>query len=86
MTLAGRCDRVLTLIDEVLDAGGATMADASAADGSSLSGAPSDLPSVERAMIQNALQQARFNKSIAAKALGLTRAQLYTRLKRHGLD
>ncbi|HTT24324.1 MAG TPA: sigma 54-interacting transcriptional regulator [Candidatus Sulfotelmatobacter sp.] len=45
-----------------------------------------DLESVERAMIEKALQKARFNKSIAAKALGLTRAQLYTRLKRHGLE
>jgi DNA-binding NtrC family response regulator len=45
-----------------------------------------DLESMERALIEKALQQARFNKSIAAKALGLTRAQLYTRLKRHGLE
>jgi len=52
--------------------------------------APSDLESAlesaERAMIEKALQHARFNKSVAAKALGLTRAQLYTRLKRHGLE
>ena len=47
--------------------------------------APSDLESAERAMIEKALQRARFNKSVAAKALGMTRAQLYTRLKRHGL-
>jgi len=45
-----------------------------------------DLAATERAMIEKALQKARFNKSIAAKALGLTRAQLYTRLKRHGLE
>ena len=48
--------------------------------------APSDLSSVERAMIKQALEDARFNKSIAAKKLGLSRAQLYTRLKRYGLD
>ena len=52
--------------------------------------APSDLESAlvsaERAMIEKALQHARFNKSVAAKAMGLTRAQLYTRLKRHGLE
>jgi transcriptional regulator with GAF, ATPase, and Fis domain len=48
--------------------------------------APHDLDAMERAMIEKALQNARFNKSIAAKALGLTRAQLYTRLKRHGLE
>jgi transcriptional regulator with GAF, ATPase, and Fis domain len=50
------------------------------------SSVPSDLSSVERAMIKRALEEARFNKSIAAKKLGLTRAQLYTRLKRYGLE
>jgi len=44
-----------------------------------------DFPSVERTMIARALHAARFNKSQAAKTLGLTRAQLYVRLKRHGL-
>jgi len=48
--------------------------------------ASSDLSSVERAMIRQALEEARFNKSTAAKKLGLTRAQLYTRLKRYGLE
>jgi Nif-specific regulatory protein len=48
--------------------------------------APSrDLQSVERAMIEQALQNARFNKSKAAKELGLTRHQLYIRMRRHGL-
>ena len=37
-------------------------------------------------MIEQALEGARFNKSKAAKALGLTRPQLYVRLRRHGLD
>jgi transcriptional regulator of acetoin/glycerol metabolism len=37
-------------------------------------------------MIEKALQNARFNKSEAAKLLGLTRAQLYVRLRKHGLD
>jgi transcriptional regulator with GAF, ATPase, and Fis domain len=46
----------------------------------------SDIESTERDMIEQALQRARFNKSVAAKTLGLTRAQLYTRLKRHGLE
>src|SRR5206468_10844284 len=45
-----------------------------------------DLNSMERAMIVQALQQARFNKSKAAKALGLTRAQLYVRMRKHGLE
>jgi two-component system response regulator AtoC len=48
--------------------------------------AEGDLMSVERAMIENALQQARFNKSKAAKTLGLTRHQLYIRMRRHGLS
>ncbi|HXW08365.1 MAG TPA: sigma 54-interacting transcriptional regulator [Vicinamibacterales bacterium] len=47
--------------------------------------APGDLPSVERAMIEEALATARFNKSKAARALGLTRHQLYIRMRRHGL-
>jgi DNA-binding NtrC family response regulator len=49
-------------------------------------GAPGNLKSVERAMIAQALKDAHFNKSEAAKALGLTRAQLYVRLRKHGLD
>ncbi|MGH7302055.1 MAG: sigma 54-interacting transcriptional regulator [Candidatus Rokuibacteriota bacterium] len=40
----------------------------------------------ERRMVADALAKARGNKSRAAKALGLTRAQLYTRMKRFGLD
>jgi len=47
--------------------------------------APDKLETVERAMIEKALASARFNKSEAAKALGLTRAQLYVRLRRHRL-
>ena len=42
--------------------------------------------SVERVMIEKALADARFNKSRAAKSLGLTRAQLYVRMRRHGLE
>src|SRR5262249_1260650 len=49
--------------------------------------APSgDLAAVERAMIEQALHTARFNKSKAAAALGLTRAQLYVRMRKHGLE
>jgi transcriptional regulator with GAF, ATPase, and Fis domain len=44
-----------------------------------------DLNSVERAMIEHALQRAKFNKSRAAMALGLTRHQLYIRMRKHGL-
>jgi transcriptional regulator with GAF, ATPase, and Fis domain len=45
-----------------------------------------DLKSFERSMIEQALRTARFNKSKAAKELGLTRAQLYVRMKRYGLE
>ena len=45
-----------------------------------------DLQSAERAMIEQALQTARFNKSKAAKALGLTRQQLYVRMRKYGFD
>jgi two-component system response regulator PilR (NtrC family) len=48
--------------------------------------ASGDLETIERAMIEQALQQSRFNKSKAAKSLGLTRQQLYVRLRRYGLD
>jgi len=44
-----------------------------------------DLKSLERDMIEQALQRVRFNKSEAARALGMTRHQLYVRMKRHGL-
>jgi len=45
-----------------------------------------ELQSMERAMIEQALKAAKFNKSKAAKQLGLTRTQLYVRLKRYGLE
>jgi DNA-binding NtrC family response regulator len=45
-----------------------------------------DIQSVERTMIEQALQNARFNKSKAAKELGLTRTQLYVRMRRYGLS
>lgn len=45
-----------------------------------------DLAGIEKAMIEGALQSARFNKSKAAKALGMTRHQLYIRMRRHRLE
>jgi transcriptional regulator with GAF, ATPase, and Fis domain len=45
-----------------------------------------DLQSMERAMIEQALETARFNKSKAAKALGLTRHQLYIRMRKYGFE
>jgi len=44
-----------------------------------------DLMGTERAMVEQALKDARYNKAKAARALGLTRTQLYVRLRRHGL-
>ncbi len=44
------------------------------------------LAEAERQMVADALQKARGNKSRAAKLLGVTRSQLYTRLKRFGLN
>jgi DNA-binding NtrC family response regulator len=57
-------------------------------DGSRLSrpGQPRSLPEWEREIVQGALEKAKGNKSRAAKLLGLTRSQLYTRLSRFSLD
>jgi transcriptional regulator with GAF, ATPase, and Fis domain len=57
-------------------------------DGAAARG-PSESPllaDVERKVIEAALRDVRFNKSRAARALGLTRGQLYGKLKRLGLD
>jgi len=43
------------------------------------------LDAIERSLVQKALAQARHNKTRAARLLGLTRAQLYTRIERYGL-
>ncbi len=47
---------------------------------------PRDLVSIERQMIESTLRRTSGNKSKAARVLGLTRTQLYVRLRRHGLD
>jgi DNA-binding NtrC family response regulator len=47
--------------------------------------AAATLDSVERDMIVQALARASNNKSKAARALGLTRAQLRSRIEKHGL-
>jgi NtrC-family two-component system response regulator AlgB len=47
---------------------------------------PGNLASLERAMIEKALRDTHFKKSEAAKALGITRAQLYVRLRKHGIE
>ena len=46
----------------------------------------SDLSLVERDTIERVLQETEWNKSRAARRLGLTRTQLYGRLRRHGLE
>jgi len=45
-----------------------------------------DLESLERDYVREALRKTRFNKSRAAKLLGLTRAQLYSRIEKYGLE
>jgi two-component system response regulator AtoC len=47
---------------------------------------PSDLGTVERGTIERVLHETNWNKARAARRLGLTRTQLYGRLKRYGLE
>ena len=44
-----------------------------------------NLEAIERSLVARALTQARHNKTRAAKLLGLTRAQLYSRIEKYGL-
>ena len=44
-----------------------------------------DLDEVERGFVEKALEQTRGNKSKASRLLGLTRAQLYSRIEKYGL-
>ncbi|HEY6361711.1 MAG TPA: sigma 54-interacting transcriptional regulator, partial [Vicinamibacterales bacterium] len=44
-----------------------------------------NLEDIERSLVVKALSQARHNKTRAAKLLGLTRAQLYSRIEKYGL-
>ena len=44
-----------------------------------------NLEAIERSLVAKALMQARHNKTRAAKLLGLTRAQLYSRIEKYGL-
>jgi len=45
-----------------------------------------DLPTVERDTIAKVLQECRWNKSKAAQRLGLSRTQLYVRLRKYDLE
>ena len=47
---------------------------------------PDDLNAIECQTIENVLRQTDGNKSKAARRLGLTRTQLYVRLRRYGLE
>jgi Nif-specific regulatory protein len=43
------------------------------------------LEDVERTLVENALKDARNNKALAARRLGITRSQLYSRIQRYGI-
>jgi DNA-binding NtrC family response regulator len=47
---------------------------------------PHDLGTMERQTIESVLRQTDWNKSKTARQLGLTRTQLYVRLRRYGLE
>ncbi|HEX7551170.1 MAG TPA: helix-turn-helix domain-containing protein, partial [Candidatus Methylomirabilis sp.] len=47
--------------------------------------APVSLAAMEKSALLAALERAKGNKAKAAAALGITRTQLYTRLRRFGL-
>jgi Nif-specific regulatory protein len=51
-----------------------------------IAAAPNDLSTIERQTIENVLRQTDWNKSKTARRLGLTRTQLYVRLRRYGLE
>jgi Nif-specific regulatory protein len=44
------------------------------------------LGDVERQLVENAMKDARNNKAQAARLLGITRAQLYSRLQKYGIS
>ena len=44
------------------------------------------LEAVERSLVEKALRDTRGNKSKAARLLGLTRSQLYSRIQKYGVS
>ena len=44
------------------------------------------LGDVERSLVENALKEARNNKALAARLLGITRSQLYSRIQKYGIS
>jgi len=78
---------VTTTTSAVVSSVAATETDFPAAMRRATNEAPAtDLPAMERAMIEQALREARFNKTKAARVLGLTRRQLYSRLRKYGFE
>jgi Nif-specific regulatory protein len=51
----------------------------------SVATAGKSLEDVERELVENALKDARNNKAQAARLLGITRAQLYSRIQKYGI-
>ena len=49
-------------------------------------GNSTDLGTIERETIAQVLHECRWNRTRAAKRLGLTRTQLYLRLQKYGLE
>jgi DNA-binding NtrC family response regulator len=47
---------------------------------------PPNLSDVERRTIEHALHESTWNKAKAARRLGITRTQLYGRLRKYGLE
>jgi transcriptional regulator with GAF, ATPase, and Fis domain len=43
------------------------------------------LPEVEKGLVENALKESRNNKALAARLLGITRSQLYSRIQKYGI-
>jgi DNA-binding NtrC family response regulator len=51
----------------------------------SVATAGKSLEDVEQELVENALKDARNNKAQAARLLGITRAQLYSRIQKYGI-
>jgi transcriptional regulator with GAF, ATPase, and Fis domain len=95
--LANAVERALILQDQA-DGGLISAADLGLAGAAAASGRsraverPADAPLArsiadwERRMVEDALAKAKGNKSRAARLLGLSRSQLYTRMQRYGLE
>jgi two-component system response regulator AtoC len=84
MVAAGVEVAAVPLTDDVEEP--AASADLSAGVGAPPPTSADGLAAIEKTMIEQALAAARFNKSKAAAAMGMTRHQLYIRMRRHGLE